>query len=429
MASEIPFFKGTFDKLGIQPQFERRGEFKSAATEYTDTKLPATDKAAMTDLVGSIYDQLAAGIAEAKQLQPDQVKSLIDDGPYSAATALERHLVDHLGFQDEAEDAATHRAGNGARLMSALAFASATAGATPASGGNIGYIRAVGLITGGRSDDSPFSDSNNVGADTMVRAFDEAVRDSAIKSIVFRIESPGGSETASETIWRAVKRAQQAGKPVIVSMADEAASGGYYIAAPADKIVAEPLTLTGSIGVFGGKFVTANLWNTLGVSWDSIALGKNAEMGGSLAPFTPDQQQRFAALIDVGYKNFLAKVAEGRHMDVGAVDAIARGRVWTGAQAKDKGLVDELGGLDAAVRLARQAAHLAADQPAVLKAFPAPRSPLQQIFESLSGAQGTTEALAALRHLAALEPLLRRLEALEAPSAVDATMRPIELRD
>ena len=288
-------------------------------------------------------------------------------------------------------------------------------------------IRAVGTISGGSSDDNPFQDSGKAGADTIARAFDEAVRDPSVKAILFRIESPGGSEVASETIWRAVKRAQQAGKPVIVSMADVAASGGYYIAAPADKIVAEPMTLTGSIGVFSGKFVLAGLWDKLGVSWDSVSAGRNAEMGGSLAPFTPEQRQRFVTLTDVAYKSFLTRVADGRHMPTTAVDAIARGRVWTGVQAKEHGLVDELGGIDAAFRLAKQAAHLG-DQLVAVKNFPHRRSPIQTLVKGLAGADGAGQALAALDRLAALEPVLRRLEAVT-PAVGDVTMRPIDLRD
>jgi protease-4 len=428
IATEIPFFRGTFDKLGIEPQFERRGAFKTAATEYTDKAMEPSDKEAMTSLVDSLFGQLVDGIAVSRKLDRQTVKSLIDGGPYSADEALSKGLVDHLGYRDEAEDAAKRRAGDGATLMSATNYESVSSGLT-SGGSTIGVIRAVGLIGSGQSQQSPLSSSGAVGADTVSEGFDEAIRDDSVKAIVFRIDSPGGSETASETIWRAVKQARQAGKPVIVSMSDEAASGGYYIAAAADKIVAEPLTLTGSIGVFGGKFVSAGLWDKLGVGWDSIAEGQNAQLGSTLTTFTPDQQKRFASLIDVGYRTFLARVADGRHMSVAAVDAIAQGRVWTGAQAHDKGLVDVLGGFAAAAKLAHDAAHLGAGEPIRLKDFPSRESPIAMIAHSLlNGSQSTAESarmLSLLQRLEVLAPVLQKLEATS--GSRDATMRPIEV--
>jgi len=430
IAFELPFFKGTLDKLGVTAQFERRGEFKSAATQFTDTKLPDTDRQAMQDLIGSFYDQLTQQIGDGRKMSAADVRTLIDGGPYSGEDALSKHLIDHLGYRDEAEDAAKHAAGDGAQLMALTAYAGAVrAPAAALDGVGIGVIRAVGEIQGGRSDDSPFSTSSNVGADTMVAAFEQASRDPNVKAIVLRIDSPGGSETASETIWRGIKLAQQAGKPVIVSMSDLAASGGYYIAAPADKIVAEPLTLTGSIGVFGGKFVLAGLYDKIGVSFDTVSLGKNADMGGSIAPFTPDQQQRFAEMITNGYQSFLKRVADGRHMDVAAVDKIARGHVWTGVQAKERGLVDALGGLDEAVAIAKQAAHLPADKPVPLKSFPLQRSPFESIIDGLTGQQGPGEILSTIQKLEAIEPALHQLESLVPSKNGDAMMRPVEVRD
>jgi len=429
IASQIPFFKGTLDKLGITPEFERRGEYKTAATEFTETKLLDSDRAAMDGLVHSIYDQIVAGIGDGRKLSVDEVKALIDGGPYTGDEALAKHLVDHIGYLDEAEDAAKRKAGG--ELVAAQRYLELTGAAsgTTAPNASLGLIRAVGEIVGGRSDDNPFAESNNAAADTLVRAFDEAVKDDDVKAIVFRIESPGGSEVASETIWRAVKKAKEAGKPVIVSMADVAASGGYYIATPADKIVAEPTTITGSIGVFSGKFVTTGLWNLLGVSWDTVSVGKNATMAGSLAPFTPEQKQRFAALTDVAYKQFLTRVADGRHMDVAAVDAIAKGRVWTGVQAKERGLVDELGGLDEAVRLAKAAAHLPKDEKALLKPFPARRNPFEALFRGLAGSDGPGQAMADLKRLAELGRVLERLDAATAPMTDNARMRPMEIKD
>lgn len=433
VAAQAPFFKGALDKLGVTAQFERRGEYKTAAAQFTDSKMPDTDRAAYADLLASIYGQMVHAIADGRQIAEDQVKALIDGAPYSAEDALAKHLVDHVGYRDEAEDAARQKAGADAKLMTAGAYAHAVSvgDSGRASASSIGVIRAVGTITSGPGSEGGWGEDGSVGADTAVHAFEQAIEDQSVKAIVLRIDSPGGSEVASESIWRAVKRAQAAGKPVIVSMGDVAASGGYYIAAGADKILADPLTITGSIGVFGGKFVLAGLFDKLGVGWDTVALGQNATMDSALTPFTPAQQQRFAALIDLSYQAFLTRVADGRHLTTAQVDAIARGRVWTGAQAKEHGLVDALGGLDAAIAAAQAAAHLAPGTPPALKSFTGRASTFDQFMQGLvGGGQEAPQLLAALHRLAALAPLLERLsQAADLPAAGDATMRPVEIRD
>jgi protease-4 len=251
---------------------------------------------------------------------------------------------------------------------------------------------------------------------------------------VLRIDSPGGSAIASETIWRAMKQAKAAGKPLMVSMGDTAASGGYYIAAPADKIVAEPGTLTGSIGVFSGKMLTAGLWDKLGVSWDEVTQGRNAGIDSSLHDFTPEQHARFEHSLDEIYHAFIAHVADGRKMDAAKVEAIAKGRVWTGAQGKENGLVDALGGLDVAVKLAKDAAHIAADQPIVLRPYPQPRTPVEQILSGISGEDDDTAGGmvgVTLGRLATLAPLLRQLDTLTRAAGdtggTRAAMQPMEL--
>jgi protease-4 len=423
---EVPFFKGSLDKLGVTAEFERRGEYKTAATQFTDTKLPDTDRHALESVFGSVFDQLVQGISEGRSIPADQVRALIDAAPYSAEEALAKHLIDEIGYQDEVESAARARAGNGAKLMPIGRYAAASRPPVP-PGLALAVIDADGMITGGRSDDGALDGGTGTGSETMVEAFAAAVKDPAVKAIVLRIDSPGGSEVASETIWRAVKQAQQAGKPVIVSMAGTAASGGYYIAAPADKIVAEPLTITGSIGVFGGKFVLAGLFDKLGVSFDTVTRGQNAGMGSDLTNFTPQQQARFAAFMDASYKSFVARVADGRHMDPAAVDAVARGQEWTGAQAKERGLVDALGGLDLAVQFAKQSAHIADDAPVELKPFPR-RTQLQQLLAGIVQSNDDASAAAlTLRRLAALGPLLDRLEGLGAGPGVEAKLRPMQI--
>jgi protease-4 len=326
------------------------------------------------------------------------------------------------------EQAAKDKAGGG-ELMDLSDYAAAL---PPADGGDgvVALIRAVGEIHDGSSDASPFGNDQGVGSDTMVRALDEAAKDSEVKAILLRIDSPGGSGTASESIWRAVKRAQAAGKPVIVSMANVAASGGYYIACGADKIVADPATLTGSIGVFAGKFVINGLEDKLGVSMDTLSYGQDAGIDSSQSEFTPAQKQHFSEMLDDFYKSFVARVADGRHLDPVKAESIARGRVWTGAQAKERGLVDVLGGFDDAVTEAKRAAKLPEDKPVALRAFPKPKTPFDKLVAGLDALpeEGSRSSVLAQR-LEALEPLLHRLDELERQSRGGAVMPPIDIAD
>jgi protease IV len=434
VGAELPFFKGSLDKLGVVAAFDRRAEYKSAMTQLTDTKLPDTDRVAFDGMVKSIYDQTVDGIAQDRKLSGDDVRTLIDNGPYSGDDALAKHLIDHIGYADEAVDAARKKAGADARLMSGPQYLDAAKVGAP-TGQVVAVIRAVGEIRSGRNPSGPVGDADGIASDDLVKAIGDANHDSAVKAIVLRIDSPGGSAIASETIWRALKRVRDGGKPLIVSMGDTAASGGYYIAAPADKIVAEPGTLTGSIGVFSGKLITAGLWDKLGVSWEEIGQGKNAGIESSLHDFTPEQHARFERSLDDVYHAFIAHVADGRKMDPAKVEAIAKGRVWTGVEGKANGLVDELGGLDVAVKLAKDAAHIGAADPFVLRPYPEPKSPIAEIMANLSGQDdetgGGSEIGLSLGRFAALAPLLRRLDmvsrAVEETGGTRASMTPVEL--
>jgi protease IV len=433
VGAELPFFKGSLDKLGVSAAFDRRAEYKSAMTQLTETKLPDTDRVAFTGMIKSIFDQTADGIAAARKLSADDVRTLIDGGPYPGDEALAKHLVDHIGYADEAMDAARKKAGAGVKLMTGPQYLEAIKVGAP-TGDVIAILRAVGEIHSGRAASGPAGDSDGVAADDLVKAIGDASHDSAVKAIVLRIDSPGGSAIASETIWRALKRAHDGGKPLMVSMGDTAASGGYYIAAPADKIVAEPGTLTGSIGVFSGKLLTGGLWDKLGVSWDEVLQGKNAGIDSSLHDYTPEQHERFERSLDVVYHSFIAHVADGRKMDPAKVEAIAKGRVWTGAEGKANGLVDALGGLDVAVALAKDAAHIGADRPVTLRAFPQPRTPIQQIMAGFAGDEDESDGSVVgvtLGRLATLAPLLRQLDivtrAAGETGGTRAMMQPVEL--
>ena len=434
MRVEMPFFRGTLEKLGIEPRFDHREEFKTAMNTLTETKMTPAHREETELLVHSIYDQVVAGIAEGRHLDQPQVRNLIDQGPFTADQALDAHLIDHVGYRDDAVAVARVRAGDNAALVSLQRYLDG-AGRPHQSGPTVAVIYGTGLIGRGDSSSSPLSGAGMMGADTMARAFRQAAEDASVRAILFRIDSPGGSATASETIWREVVRAREAGKPIIVSMGDVAGSGGYYVAAGVNKIVAEPATLTGSIGVVGGKVLIGGLSEKLGITWDALEIGRNAGIDSMVQDFTPPERERFEHSLDYVYGIFKARVADGRKLGADAVEEVAKGRVWTGADAKARGLVDALGGFDTALALAKQAAGIAADSDVTLKTFPPPSDTPAAIVARLlgrgtpgNGERSAAARLAALdRMLATLQPLVDRLE-LAAPPPGALTMPPLELR-
>ncbi len=434
LRAEMPFFRGALDKLGIEPRFDHREEFKTAMNTLTETKMTPAHREETDLLLRSVYGQMVTGIAEGRRLDQPRVRSLVDQGPFTADQALDAHLIDHVGYRDDAVAVARVRAGENASLVSLQRYLD-SAGRPHQSGPTVAVIYGTGLITRGDSSNSPLSGSGVMGADSVTRAFRQAAEDASVRAILFRIDSPGGSATASETIWREVVRAKEAGKPVVVSMGNVAGSGGYYVAAGVDKIVAEPATLTGSIGVVGGKVLLGGLSEKLGITWDASEIGRNAGIDSIVDDFTPQERERFERSLDYVYDIFKARVAAGRKLGADAVEEIAKGRVWTGEDAKTRGLVDALGGFDTALALAKQAAGLAADSDVTLKTFPPPSDTPAAIVARLLGrgtgdssARGAAARLAILdRMLAALQPLVERLELATAPPGA-LTMPPVELR-
>jgi protease IV len=380
--AEMPFLRGTLDKLGIQPSFARREEYKSAVNFLTESEMTAPQREEMESLLASMAGQIARGIADARHLSESEVQGLIDRGPLFADEAKAAGLVDRLGYRDEAIDEAHRRAGSGAELVSAARYVEG-AGHPHNKGPTIALIYGSGLIVQGGGAASPLSGAAEMSAREVSRAFRAAFRDAKVRAILFRIDSPGGSAVASETIWREVVRARERGKPVIVSMGDAAGSGGYYVAAPADKIVAQPATLTGSIGVLAGKLVVTHLLNKIGVTTDSAERGANSGMFSTFRDFSPAERQRLDAFLDLTYRGFKQHVAAGRHLSEDAVEEVAKGRVWSGEEAKAKGLVDALGGYAVALQLAREAAGLAADAPVKLVVYPREKSTAELIFDRL----------------------------------------------
>src|ERR687891_328044 len=362
VAVEVPFLRGALDKAGITPQLARRHEYKSAANTFTEREFTAAHREATERVVASVTEQLVAMVAANRNLDPDHVRGLMDGAPLFAREALEAGLVDRLGYRDDVYDAVRARAGADVVLQylgryrrSRLAQLSARVATAPPE--TVAMVHVTGPIHLGRSRHRPLA-GTSAGADTVTAALRAASKADDGEAIVLRVGSPGRAYVASDAIWRQVAATRRAGKPVVVSMGDVAASGGYFVSMGADTILAEPGTMTGSIGVVSGKPVVDGLVDRVGVGHEGVAGGRHGLMFSPLRAFTEEEWERLNVWLDRIYDDFTAKVAEGRGLSPDRVHEIARGRVWTGADAKERGLVDELGGLGTALDLARERAGL-----------------------------------------------------------------------
>lgn len=393
-AEEI-FLGRAFDKYGVEPEFEQRHEYKNAVNIYTQSDFTGPHREAMLAWMGSIYDTTVVQAAQDRKITPAALKASIEAGPWTADQALERKLIDRIGHVEEAEDEALRRAGRGARIIPFDKYARAKG---PNNGSGRDAIAVIGgegaIITGSGGNADPFGGGSSIHSDVMAEAIYDAIKDKAVKAIVLRVSSPGGSPEASEQIAAAVRAAKAAGKPVVVSMGTYAASGGYWISAEADHIVAQPSTLTGSIGVFGGKLVLREALGRFGVDVRGLSVGGDyADAYAIGEQFTPAQRAAFAGSMDRIYGDFITLVARGRDLSPARVGEIARGRVWTGAQALELGLVDQLGGMSEAIAKAKELAGIDADTSVRIKRFPEQQSP----FAALAKAFGVSgEAARAL---------------------------------
>lgn len=422
---EMPYLRGTLDMLGITPDFEHREEYKDAANMFTEKQMTDPEREELQALLDSINAQIVKDIAADRKIDPATLQGLIDRAPLLTDEALKAHLVDHVGGRAEAVGSFS-----AASKFLSLEKYQDDAGEAHQSGPTVALIYATGLIARGGGDGGNALTGGESGTDKLVRAFRLAQEDKNVRAIVFRIDSPGGSATAAETIWAAVNRAHQAGKPVIVSMGDVAGSGGYYIAAPADKIVAEPATLTGSIGVVAGKPAIDGLMQKLGTSTGALQTGANAGMFSLFSDFSPSERDRLNAVLDDIYAGFKHRVAEGRKLSDEAVEAVAKGRVWSGSDAQSRGLVDKLGGFETALDLAKQAAGIAADEDVTLKVYPPQKSGIEAIVDRLSGDSDDnddTDTLLPTRWIALWQASVERATLLLAPPGA-LTMAPIEPR-
>lgn len=373
MSRLTPYLGGMFAKGDINPDFDHRFEYKAAKYVLTEDHMPPPAREATGAVVEDQFDQLVDLIAEDRNLSRDRVVAAINKAPLLANEAKTAGMVDDLLYRDEVMKRIDDGWGAKAKRMPIAKYLK-KAGRPNRRGDTIALIYGTGAVTRGSSRFEPTTRQPSMGSDEVAAAFRKAVKNKKVKAIVFRIDSPGGSAVASETIWRETQNARTAGKPVIATMGDLAGSGGYYVACGCDKIVALPGTITGSIGVVSGKLVTKGAWAKLGINFDGIQLGDTAGFGSSQSEFNEAERERLNAQLDTIYHDFVGRVAEGRSMDREEVHAVAKGRIWSGYRAKEHGLVDELGGINEAVGLAREAAGLG--DKVKVQVFPKKKSPV-----------------------------------------------------
>jgi protease IV len=360
------FLAEALDKVGVRAQFGARHEYKSAANIFLERSFTGPQREATGRVVSSLYEQVVDGVAEGRGLEPDAVRELVDRAPLDARQAHETKLVDHLGYRDEVYADTVGKTDPEAQLLFVHRYrrrqplVKRVGRSVNRRRPVVALVSGTGTIRLGRSTHGPVM-AAAMGSDTVSAALRAAAKDDRVKAVVFRVNSPGGSYVASDVIWREVSRVKDAGKPVVVSMGDVAGSGGYFVSMPADVIVAQPGTITGSIGVLGGKLSFAQLLGQLGIGHDEVSDGRHARMMTVLDEYTEEEYQQLSSFLDRIYDDFVTKVAAGRSMTVEAVHEVARGRIWTGADALERGLVDELGGLDHAAAVARRKSDLPVD--------------------------------------------------------------------
>ncbi len=400
LASEVTFIKGTLDKLGIKAELEHIGDYKTASDLVTRDKMSDAHREVVNSILDDFYFQLTEGVAESRGLSRDEVKSAIDNGPYTANEAFEAGLVDTLAYYDELEDMAEKMIVEKPHKIKFKEYSERKyyqySWAIPPK---IAVIFATGMILSGESDDN-FLFGKIMGAETIASAIKKAREDKSIKAIVFRVDSPGGSGIASDAIWREIGRTKGK-KPFVVSMSDVAGSGGYFISCLADTIFAMPATYTGSIGVISGKFDLSGLYKKIGFSKETVKRGEHADFFTSTRSFTKEEREIVKRQIKEFYDDFVRKVSEGREIPFDSVHQIAQGRVWTGNQGKENGLVDELGGLRLAIACAKKMAGISQEKEIKIVTLPKRRWAL-----SLGIGQIFSKSLE-------FEPLFKELEKIE----------------
>ncbi|HEX8119532.1 MAG TPA: signal peptide peptidase SppA, partial [Pyrinomonadaceae bacterium] len=442
LAAESMHFKGSFDKLGIVWDSYQIEKYKTAPESFTREDMSEGERETLNSLLDEIFNRYVTQVAEARHKSVEDIRALVDNAPHNAPAAYEAGLIDGALYREEVENELRKRLGykgdEKLRKVSAAEYRRITPQSLGLNQGEaVAVVFASGPIEPGHSNDGSFGGDQTIGSDTVVKALNDARDNTEVKAIVLRVDSPGGVTYPSDLIWKAVEEAKKK-KPVVVSMGDLAASGGYYISMGADRIIAEPLTLTGSIGVYAYKPVVKGFYDWVGVSSEYVMRGKNSGMFRETEKFTKEEREKFESSMRNFYWNqFLPKVAEGRKFqNVEAVHEIARGRVWTGAQGKERGLVDEFGGLDRAVEVAKELAKIPADKGVRRVIYPAPRNFFQQLFgtggdeEDSARVKAEQQRAAFINSMPAeMRPALRRAAMFERfPANQTLAIMPFELK-
>ena len=400
------FLKGTLDKIGAQADFEKIGDYKTAPNQLTQTTFTPPHREMTESLTRDMYEQLVRAIAESRNKKVEDVRALIDEGPFLARDAQRLGLVDTLAYEDQLDD---HGAVSKSGTVQAESYGRAGRRFAPRGAPRIAVIYVSGIINSGDSGFDPLN-GDVAGSSELVRAIQSARADDGVRAIVVRIDSPGGSSIASDVIWRelTITRNDKPSRPIVASMSDLAASGGYYVAMAAPHIVAQPATLTGSIGIYGGKFVSGGAYEKLGANIEAVIIGRNAGIESPERPFTESERQKLREQIRDFYNGFIQKVAASRKLPIERVEQLAQGRVWTGAQAHERGLVDALGGLDRAIALAKERAGISADTEVEVVSYPARKSLAELLIEELSGSGSDRQIDAVLSIASGLRTAERR---------------------
>lgn len=419
---ETPFLRDALDKIGVKPEFQQRHEYKSAVELFTRNSMSEAARESLTDILESWFGQIVSGIAQDRSIAPLQLRNLIDRAPLLAEEAEAAGLIDRFGYANRFSRVAKERAGEDAVLLDIDLYL-----AEPRETGEdptqVALIYGIGPIQAGDAENSPL-DSETFAARNVANAIDSAARDAAIAAILLRIDSPGGSYVGSDVVRQSVIRAKARGKPVVVSMGKYAASGGYFVSMGANRVIAQPRTMTGSIGVFGGKLATTELWTKLGINWSRAGVGAHAGMWSQIFPFSPSAAERHRAVIDFVYDDFTRKLASDRKLPADRVDAVARGRIWGGHDAKAVGLVDALGGYQTALDEVRRTLDLEPGAPIELTVLPEQLSPFNRLRKALSSGVPITVALMDLVSGGAPDPVESMVKALEPVIGDASTLKP-----
>jgi protease-4 len=380
LRAEMMYFKKTLDKIGVNVEIEHAGKYKDFGDMFTRSDMSPETREVMTSVVDDLYDNLVGGIAAGRKKTPEEVRAIIDQGPFTAPQALKAGLVDELRFEDQMWGELKDRIKAEPSRVSMDKYSRVTAESLGLQGkSRIAVVVGEGDIVRGSPGDDGAGETTltSNGFNKLLRRVEN---DSQVKGVVVRIDSPGGEVTASDEIWRQMNLLSKK-KPLVISMSDAAASGGYYMAMTGDPIVAYPATFTGSIGVVFGKPNIRGLYDKLGINKEAIQRGKNAGIDSDYTPLTPEQRAKLREGIDESYRDFVTKVADARHRKFDQIEPLAQGRVWLGSQAKPRDLVDEIGGLDKAIEMVKQKARIPAGERVSLTIYPGRRSLLDLVLK------------------------------------------------